>query len=426
MEIVNKMLNDIEIPKFAYITQFFQTNKLENIEDIINNHFRDKNVKNTIKADQKIGITVGSRGITNLKEIVRAVCRNIQKLGAYPIIIPSMGSHGGATSLGQEKVLEELGITESFTGAKIMSNMEVEKLGYSDLGLPVYYDKVANNLDGVILLNRVKAHTDLNGDIESGLHKIAAIGLGNHLGATVVHSKGLDLASKRVKSIAKYMLENANILFGIAILENAYDETSDIIFLPKYKIIEEEPVLLKKSREQLPYFLFNDIDILIVDYIGKNISGDGMDPNIIGRSMIGTKNKEININKIVTLNLTSETMTNAVGVGLSDITTRKIYNKLEFEAMYANAVTAIAINGVRIPIVMDNDKKAIQLAIKVSCVDESENLRMVRIRDTLNLRNFMISEALYEDVANNPNIVINSDFKKLGFDKNDNLLSLKV
>ncbi|MGB4438863.1 MAG: hypothetical protein WBJ13_06475, partial [Sedimentibacter sp.] len=196
-----------------------------------------------------------------------------------------------------------------------------------------------------------------------------------------------------------------------------------IIFIPAEEIIEKEPALLVKSKKQLPRFLINDIDILIVDYIGKNISGDGMDPNIIGRCMIGTKNKDIHIKNIVTLNLTPETMTSALGVGLSDVTTRKIYDKLEFEPMYANAITAIAIKGASIPMVMDNDKKAIQLAIKVCCVDDSKTLRIVRIKDTLSLKEIMISVALQEDAEKNPDITIKSEFKELEFDGFGNFIN---
>jgi hypothetical protein len=423
MDIVNNMLESIEIPKFALVRQHFETDQIDDVASVINDNFKDHKFKDKIKGGQKIGITVGSRGIANLKEIVRAVCINIKELGAEPVIIPSMGSHGGATAKGQREVIEELGVTEEFTGAAIMSGMDVIKLGETEEGIEVYYDKIASELDGVIILNRIKAHTDIDGDIESGLHKIIAIGLGNHIGAEIVHNKGLDKASARIKSVGRFVLENANILFGIALIENAYDDTSDIVFLENSEIIQKEPELLIKSKQQLPKFLFNDIDVLIVDYIGKNISGDGMDPNVIGRCMIGTKNKEINIQYIVTLNLTHETKTSALGVGLSDVTTRKIYDNLEFEPMYVNAITAIAIRGPRIPMIMDDDKKAVQLAIKACCTDDNKTLRIARIRDTLSLKEIMVSEALLEHVKSNPSIEIMGELKRLEFDENNNLVN---
>jgi hypothetical protein len=423
MDIVNSMLESIEIPKFALVKQHFETDQIDDVSSVINDNFKDHKFKDKIKGGQKIGITVGSRGIANLKEIVRAVCINIKELGAEPVIIPSMGSHGGATAKGQREVIEELEVTEEFTGSAIMSGMDVIKLGETEDGIPVYYDKIASELDGVIILNRIKAHTDIDGDIESGLHKIIAIGLGNHIGAEIVHNKGLDKASARIKSVGRFVLENANILFGIALLENAYDDTSDIVFLENSEIIQKESDLLLKSKKQLPKFLFNDIDVLIVDYMGKNISGDGMDPNVIGRCMIGTKNKEINIQYIVTLNLTHETKTSALGVGLSDVTTRKIYDNMEFEPMYVNAITAIAIRGPRIPMVMDDDKKAVQLAIKACCADDNKTLRIARIRDTLSLKEIMVSEALLEHVKSNPSIEIMGELKRLEFDENNNLVN---
>lgn len=422
MSVINSMLDDIKIPKFMRIRQHFDAFKIEDIEGTITKRFQEENIKCTIKAGQKIGITVGSRGIANLKDIVQSVCNNIKNLGATPVILPSMGSHGAATAEGQKEVLKALGIVEEDVGAEIIASMEVIQLGTTDIGLPVYYDKVASKLDGVIVLNRIKAHTDLIGDVESGLQKIITIGLGNHEGAQVIHAKGLDKAVPRLKSVAEYVLNHANIILGIGLLENAYDETSDIEFIPTNKITELEPKLLEKSKEQLPQFLFNDIDVLVVDYFGKNISGDGMDPNIIGRGMIGYKNKNVRINKIVTLDTTPESGSNAFGVGLSDVTTRRVFDKMELEAMYANAITAIAINGVKIPIAMDNDRLAIQLAIRAACVEDNGKVRIARVKNTLDLKELYISEALLEDVRDNDKVEILSDLEELDFNPEGNLL----
>lgn len=422
MEVIKSMLDGIEIPKFVRIRQHFDAVKIENIEEVINAQFQKDSIKDLVKEGQTIGITVGSRGIANLKHIVRIVCNNIKAKGATPIIIPSMGSHGGAVAEGQAKIVRSLGVTEQYVGAEIRASMEVIQLGTTDIGLPVYYDKIASELDGVIVLGRIKAHTDLDGDIESGLHKMITIGLGNHKGAQVMHAMGLDKAVPRLKSIGQYGLKHANIIFGIAILENAYDETSQIEFIPTDKIAEKEPDLLIKSKEQLPGFLFNDIDILIVDNIGKNISGNGMDPNIIGRGMIGLKNKDIRINKIVTLDTTKESGSNAFGVGLSDITTKRIFDKIEFEAMYANAITAIAIDGVKIPITMENDKLAVQLAIRAVCSDDNSKLRIARIRDTLSMSEVFVSEGLLDEVKKNDKIEIEGDLKYFEFDQFGNFI----
>lgn len=421
MDVLGSMLDNIEIPKFVRIKQYFDTSKIEDIEGHINTQFKRDEIRSTIKKGQTIGITVGSRGLANLRDIVKLLCDNIKELGAKPIILPSMGSHGGAVAEGQVEFIKGLGITEESVGAEIRATMEVVQLGTTETGLPVYYDKIANEIDGVIVLGRVKAHTDIDGDIESGLHKMIAIGLGNHIGAQVVHAYGLGKAAPRIKSIARYALKNSNIIFGVALLENAYDETSHIEFLLPDEIIEQEADLLIQSKKQLPKFLFNDIDVLIVDELGKNISGNGMDPNIIGRSCIGYKNKEIRIDKIVSLDTSKESGTNAYGVGLSDVTTRRIFDKLETDAMYANAVTAISIIGARIPIAMDSDKRAIQLAMRAVCSEDPMNLRMVRIKNTLCMSEMLVSEALLDEVKNNKNIEILSEPMHLEFDEKGNL-----
>jgi hypothetical protein len=416
------MLDGIEIPKFARIRQHFDSTKIEDIESVIAAEFQKESICNLIAPGQTIGITVGSRGIANLKDIVRYVCNNVKAKGATPVILPSMGSHGGAVAEGQIEVVKHLGITEEYVGAKILASMEVIQLGTTDTGLPVYYDKIASELDGVIVLGRIKAHTDLDGELESGLHKMITIGLGNHLGAQVMHAMGLDKAVPRLKSIGAYALEHGNIIFGIGLIENAYDETSQIEFIPTNEIVEKEPGLLLQSKQQLPGFLFNDIDVLIVDQIGKNISGNGMDPNVIGRGMIGPKNKNIRINKIVTLDTTPESGSNAFGVGLSDVTTKRIFNKIELEAMYANAITAIAINGVRIPVAMESDQLAIQLAIRAACVEDPKKLRIVRIKDTLSLSDIMVSEGLLDELKKNDKIEILGTPETLAFDSLGNFI----
>jgi hypothetical protein len=421
MDAIRSMLDNIEIPKFVRIRQSFDNTKIENIEEEVKKQFQKEKIASTIKKGQTIGVTVGSRGLANLKEIVKYVCDNIKSKGATPVILPSMGSHGGAVAEGQAAFIRGLGVTEEFVGAEIRAGMEVVQLGTTDEGLPVYYDKIASELDGIIVLGRIKAHTDLDGDIESGLYKMIVIGLGNHKGAQVMHAMGLDKAVPRLKSIARYTLNHSNIIFGIGLLENAYDETSEIVFLPTSEIADAEADLLTKSKKQLPRFLFNDIDILIVDEIGKNISGNGMDPNVIGRGMIGYKNKEIRINKIVTLDTSEESGSNAFGVGLSDITTKRIFNKLETEAMYTNAITAIAINGVRIPIAMESDKLAIQLAIRAVCSEEPNKLRIARIKDTLSLSEIYVSEVLVDELKTNENIDIIGELKEFEFNESGNL-----
>lgn len=417
------MLEEVPIPPLAVIRQRFDATELPNPAGAVHAQFQAPWVRAALAGKRRVGITVGSRGICNLPDIVRALCDGLKAEGIEPFLVPSMGSHGGATAEGQAHVIRELGFAEERMGAKILAGMEVTLLGTTELGLPAYYDTLALGLDGVIVLGRVKAHTDLSGDVESGLQKMIAVGLGDHRGAQVIHAKGLDKAVPRLKSVAGYALDHANILFGIALLENAYDRTCEMQWIPREDIRRREPELLARSKTYLPRFLFPEIDVLIVDYIGKNISGDGMDPNIIGRSMTGYKNRDIQIDNIVTLALTPETMTSALGVGLSDVTTRRIYEKLDLDVMYVNAITALALKGAHLPIVMDTDRLAIQLAVKAAQArrEDGAALRVARIRDTLHLDQIQVSPAILEDVRRHPAVTVLQEPQPLAFDGAGNL-----
>jgi hypothetical protein len=401
------------------VRQRFDDTVIDDIDGEIDRQFAGAAFSGIIKPGMRVGITVGSRGIANLRQMVTRICYNVKKLNARPVTLPSMGSHGGGDAQGQVKVLKAFGISEETTGAPVLAGMEVENLGICDMGLPVYYDKLALGLDGVILFNRIKAHTDLNGEIESGLHKMTAIGLGNHIGAQLLHAEGIPKTDSRVISVARYALQHANILFGIGVIENAYDHTANIVFVERNNIASEEPKLLLESRKLLPRFFVNDIDVLAVDCIGKDISGDGMDPNVIGRGMVGPKNKDIHIQYIIAMDLSEETGSNAVGIGLADITTRRLYDKIEFEAMYTNAITAKVLNGVRIPIVMENDMMALKLALMQNGREDA-SARVARIKDTVHLGQIMLSQAFFDEIKDDPRFEILGEPAALNFDRNGN------
>ena len=421
---VEDLIGNIDIPKFFYVEQKFSQNSIDknSIETYLEKSLKENSSFMSIRCGSKIGITVGSRGIAHLNVIVKKITDCIKEVGGIPFIIPSMGSHGGATAEGQKKIVENFGISEGSTGAKIISSMEVDKIGDTKNGLPVYVDRNALKLDGIIVLNRVKPHTDINGPIESGLQKMLAIGLGKQRGAEICHEKGLENTLSRIEEISSFMLDNLNIICGIAIIENAYDELFDIEVISKDKIKKEEPKLLILSKQLMPRLLINDIDILIVDYMGKNVSGDGMDPNVIGRGIISTKNKDIKINRIVILNLTNETMGSAMGIGLADYTTKKVFDKIDFEEMYPNAITAMAPEGVEIPMVLENDRLAIKAAIKMQ-IKNIDQLRIVRIKDTLHLNKIYISESMKEDIDRNSRIKILEGPLEFLFDAHGNLVN---
>jgi hypothetical protein len=349
----------------------------------------------------------------------------VKKYGGNPFIIPAMGSHGGATPEGQKNVLEELGITEEKVGAPIVSNLDVEFLGNTDEGIPVYTSKDALNSDAVILVNRVKPHTSFRGDIESGLIKMSVIGLGKQKGADLCHKMGFYRFAERLKAMAQIVLSRVPVVLGVALLENAYDETADVRVLTAGEFFTVEPVLLEKAKSWMPKILLDDLDVLVVDELGKDISGDGMDPNITGRFASDYAKGDLKVDRIVVLRLTEKTEGNANGIGMADITTLKVLEDTDFTKGYINTITAALPRTVRLPMVMPDDRSAIKAAIKTANnLDyKGENSRIVRIKNTLHLEYIYVSEALLEDVKNHPQLEIVKGPISFEFDSNGQLLT---
>ncbi|MGB3954846.1 MAG: DUF2088 domain-containing protein [Brooklawnia sp.] len=417
---LNLILDDIPIPRFARVAQDLPAPRLEDIPGRMQEQLTRPEFADTVKPGQRIGITVGSRGIANMPQMVRILGDWVKSKGATPVVIPAMGSHGGATAEGQHEMLLGMGFTPDVTGCEIVSSLDVTELG-EVAGLKVLYSTDALNCDGVILMNRVKAHTDIVGPIESGLMKMATIGVGKHRGALQAHSLGLGVTGEMVQQIAPVMFHKANIIFGIAVLENAFDDTRDVVLIETGKITEVEPQLLEESRQHLPQVLLRDLDVLVVNYMGKNISGDGMDPNVLGRSLIGVKNPAMNVNKIVVLDMTPESHGNATGIGLADITTKRLFDQIDFTATFTNGVTSNGIAGSRIAPFMPNQKMALQCAARLTLQPDLANLRIVRIKNTLDVAEIWVSEALLPEVAANPALRQLSEPEELQFDDNGDL-----
>lgn len=417
---LNLILDDIPIPRFARVAQDLPAPRLEDIPGRMQEQLTRPEFADTVKPGQRIGITVGSRGIANMPQMVRILGDWVKSKGATPVVIPAMGSHGGATAEGQHEMLLGMGFTPDVTGCEIVSSLDVTELG-EVAGLKVLYSTDALNCDGVILMNRVKAHTDIVGPIESGLMKMATIGVGKHRGALQAHSLGLGVTGEMVQQIAPVMFDKANIIFGIAVLENAFDDTRDVVLIETGKITEVEPQLLEESRQHLPQVLLRDLDVLVVNYMGKNISGDGMDPNVLGRSLIGVKNPAMNVNKIVVLDMTPESHGNATGIGLADITTKRLFDQIDFTATFTNGVTSNGIAGSRIAPFMPNQKMALQCAARLTLQPDLANLRIVRIKNTLDVAEIWVSEALLPEVAANPALRQLSEPEELQFDDNGDL-----
>ena len=369
----------------------------------------------------RIAITAGSRGVANVALTTKCIADFVKKQGATPFIVPSMGSHGGATAEGQREILEGYGITEEYVGCPIISSMEVKNIGLTEDGREVFIDKHAAEADGIIIGCRIKPHTAFRGPYESGIMKMMAIGLGKQYGAQVCHEAGFKNMAKNVPMFGKAIIQNAPILFAVPTIENAYDETSKITAVNADEIEEKEPGLLKEAFANMPRILVDSCDVLVVDQIGKNFSGDGMDPNITGTFCTPYATGGIDAQRVCVLDLSPETHGNGIGLGYSSATTKRVFDKLDLAAMYPNAITCTVLGGVRIPIVMESDREAIQVCVQTCNEIDKENPRIVRIPNSLHIDHIMLSEAYYEEIKENPDIEIESEPAYLPFDDDGNL-----
>ncbi|MGM0876804.1 MAG: lactate racemase domain-containing protein [Bacillota bacterium] len=416
----------MSFPKVAKIRQKFQFESITDIPKVISEQFQAVNADEKIKPGMEIAITVGSRGIANIPLIVKSTADEIKKRGAIPFIIPAMGSHGGATAEGQIEVLEGLGVTEGSTGCVIRSSMDVIEIGETSAGIPVYIDKHAYNADGIIVMNRVKPHTDFKKDIESGVLKMASIGMGKHKQALALHTYGIKGIRDMMPEVGKVAIKNSNTLFGVAIVENAHEETAIIEAIEPEQIQERERELLKKAFDLMPSLPINEMDILVVDEIGKNYSGTGMDTNIIGRiRVLGVEEpKNPSIKYLIASNLSEASHGNALGIGLSDLTTKRLFEKIDLGTMNENVVTSTFLDRAKIPIVLDNDSEALQAALRATWGVDAEDARIVRISNTLHIGELYVSEIIYHEVKNQDNIEVVEGLTEMKFDNNGYFLPM--
>ena len=417
-------MKEIEFPGTVKIRQKLEAPRLENIARELREGMARSRLKERVKPNDEVAVTAGSRGIANIFQITATIIEELKKLGARPFIVPAMGSHGGATAEGQIEVLAGYGITEDSVGAPIRSSMEVVKIGEIKDHVPVLMDKIALRSDAIVVVNRIKPHTSFRGPFESGLMKMLAIGLGKHEGASLVHSFGSRGLREMVPEAARVMMSKANFVLGVGILENAYDETARIVVLDPEDFEKEEPRLLEEARHLMPRLPFDEIDILIVDELGKNISGTGMDTNIIGRLLIrGEKEFEKpRINKIIVLDVTPASHGNTLGVGLADITTRRLVNKIDYHAMYTNALTAGFLNRVFVPFTCETDKEAIATAIGTFKRKDPGRLKVMRIKNTLKIERLYISKPLLQKARARDDIQILGEMEPMEFDVQGSLM----
>jgi len=397
---VSRLLRDVPLPKMFHASQQFPDAHIEreDIEKTIFDEIARSGMGERIRPGMRIAITAGSRGIRNVDEITRSVAACVKSYGAQPFIVPAMGSHGGATAEGQRELLAGYGITEEKMGCPILSSMETVLLGYSELGKPVYMDKNAYESDGVILSCRLKPHNAFRGPVESGPCKMMTVGLGKQKGAEQVHSDGMDIIAKNIPTMAKVTLGTGKILFAIPCLENAYDQTMMFEAIPAEKILEREPELLKIAFANMPSILVGAGDVLIVDKIGKNFSGTGVDPNITGTFSTPYASGGVQVQRTCFLDLTPESHGNSLGVGLASAITRRIFDQIDADAMYTNCMTSTVIKSAMVPCVLSTDKEAVQFCVRTCNRIDKDNPRIIRIRNSLHIGQIMLSQAYYDDV----------------------------
>ncbi|WP_422484972.1 lactate racemase domain-containing protein [Gudongella sp. DL1XJH-153] len=421
MDIFEKLLGDVKLPKVYKVKQTFDRPRMDNIEDEARRIILEHGGLSSIKPGQSIAITAGSRGVANIALIIKSIVALVKEHGGLPFIIPAMGSHGGANSEGQILVLETMGITEDYIDAPIRSSMEVIEIGRTEKNLPIHIDKYANEADGIIVINRIKPHVAFRGKYESGLAKMVTIGLGKQKGAEMCHRMGFGKMAENIEEISRKIVEKKNIVLAVGLLENAYDETCEIIPMRKDEIFTKEPALLERAMSNLPKIFFDNLDVLVIDEIGKNITGTGMDTNIIGRYHTPYASGGPNISKIVVLDLTEESHGNANGIGLADFTTSRLFNKMKFDQTYPNSITSTVQISIKIPMVLNTDKLAIQGAIKTSNIEDFNKVRLMRIKNTLDLEYAYISESLYEEAKSNPYLEIVGEMSEFEFNKHGDL-----
>lgn len=421
MSQINEILDNIKLPQIMKVSQTFDNTKLDDVEGDLNQKLIDKNIKDKIKQGMKIAITGGSRGISFYKELMKTIVSFVKKCGATPFIVPSMGSHGGGTSEGQENMLKKLGITKESVGCEIISSMDVVEVGRTSKDLPVYIDKNAANADGIILLNRVKLHTSFRGKYESGLIKMMAIGLAKRKGADMTHFLRYENMAENLVEVGKIALNNLNIICGVASIENGYNEVADLFVLHKDEILQEEPKILEKSKRLMPRIYLDDIDVLIVNEIGKNISGTGVDTNIVGRFHTNAASGGPNTVKLGFLDISEKSGGNGNGMGLADFVSKKFFRKIDFESTYINAITSTEPNSVKLPLVLDNDKYVFQGCVKLCGVKNIQDIKLVIINNTKELDEIYMSKSAFENTVDKSKVKKESGLFDIPFDEEGNL-----
>ncbi len=415
----------MKFPRLMRVKQQFEAPTVDDSPGAIRSEMGKLDLGSRVAKGDSVAISVGSRGIANIALIAKSIIDELKALGAEPFVVPAMGSHGGGTAAGQRAIIESYGVTEDFIGAPIRATMEVEKVGETADGVPVYFDKFAYAADHVAVVGRVKPHTGFTGEIESGLHKMMLIGLGKHKGAALYHQAIVHYSFDRiVRSVGQTVIDRCGVLFGLGIVENQYDRTALLRAVEPANFIDGEKELLILAKRWMPTLPFERIDLLIVDAIGKNISGSGMDTNVIGRKYNDhcANEKEFpKVTRIFVRGLTEETHGNACGIGLAEFTHERLVSSMDTEATYINCLTGNHPSAAQIPVHYASDREVLEVALKTVGLVEPQDARVVRIHDTLDVEEILVSEAYGREVESRDNLSVVGDPAEMVFDGNGDL-----
>ncbi len=412
------------------VRQNFPASQPLNLHAVIEQQFAAEGIAAKISPGMRIAVGVGSRGIANLRQIVRSTLDILGRAGAKPFIVPAMGSHGGATPEGQAQVLAEYGITPEELGVPFETSMEARTIGTTPGGLDVVFSAVALQAEGIVVINRVKPHTDFHGTLGSGIQKMLTIGFGKHAGAANAHRAAIRMGHEKViREFAGVILKSVPVLCGVAIVEDQHHQTAEVHVIRPENIVSEEKRLLEKSWTLMPRLPVEEIDLLILDQIGKEISGTGMDTNVIGRGILGYSAtlssddaRSPRIFRIFVRDLSPHTNGNGIGIGLADFTTSRLVRELDLRSTYINALTSLGLPTVKIPIHFETDCETIRHAVASLASAHPERLRIMRISDTLNLERMLVSESCIDTLHGDPGVTIVGRPEPMRFNAAGNLL----
>jgi hypothetical protein len=414
----------MKLPAMYKVRQRFNQPAIDDLETAVHREI-DRLGLGELRPGTTVGVAGGSRGIANIADVTRLAIGRLKLMGAKPFIFPAMGSHGGATAEGQLAVLARYGITEEEMGVPIRATMEVEEVGRSPWGLPILVGKDALEADALVFINRIKPHTNFDAEIESGILKMMTIGACKHLGAVQAHRAAVDVSmGSMILELGRYLVRRLPILFALGLVENARHQTAILRAMRSERIEETERQLLKEAKALMAKIPFDFLHLLIVDEMGKEISGTGMDTNVIGRLYIAPEKEPETprYTRILVRDLTEQTAGNAVGIGLADFATRRLANKINFKYTYTNSLTSGTVMRSKLPIILETDREAIEVALGTIGLTEPTGAKIVRIKNTLELEELRASEALRGAIQANPDLEITGGPESIAFGPAGDLL----